>query len=168
MKLKLIALSAVFAAGIFASIALADHGGHGTKLGDFCHPVHLSGTVAPLTLALTVDRAGPRSLVPAGTQLNLAVGSTGQTVRVGAEACATGTGSALVFTVKNVELRPVRPFPVTTTGQTTTGQTTTGQTTTQKHDEHHGRHEHGGTTTVPATTTTTATTTTAGTTTTHR
>jgi len=157
MKLKLMILSALFAAGIFASLALADGGKHGTKA-DACQKVHISGTIAPQTLAVTVDQAGPKSVIAAGTQVNLAVGSTGQTVHVNAEACATGTGAALVLTVKQVELH-VRPA-VTATTQTGT----TGTTTTKNHGDDHGdKHHKGGTTT---TATTTAATTTTGTTTT--
>jgi hypothetical protein len=167
MKLKLMILSALFAAGVFASLALADGGRHGKKA-DRCHEVHISGTIAPQTLAVTVDRASARSLIPAGTQLNLAVGSAGQTVRVKAEACATGTGTSLVLTVKEVELKPQRVKTVTT-GQTTTGTTQTA--TTQKRDDDHkgrdhkGKH-HGTTTTTTTGATTTAQTTTTGTTTT--
>jgi hypothetical protein len=167
MKLKLMILSALFAAGVFASLALADGGRHGKKA-DRCHEVHISGTIAPQTLAVTVDRASARSLIPAGTQLNLAVGAAGQTVRVKAEACATGTGTSLVLTVKEVELKPQRVKTVTT-GQTTTGTTQTA--TTQKRDDddnggdHKGKH-HGTTTSTTTAATTTAATTTAHTTTT--
>ncbi|HEX7582239.1 MAG TPA: hypothetical protein VF321_04060, partial [Gaiellaceae bacterium] len=111
MKLKLILLCALFAAGVFASLALADGGRHGKKA-DGCHPVFISGTVAPQTLAVTVSRASDQSIA-AGTQLSLAVGSAGQTVRVLALACSTGTGSSLVLTVKHVDLS-IRPtLPVT-------------------------------------------------------
>jgi hypothetical protein len=166
MKLKLMILSALFAAGIFASLALADGGRHGKKA-DSCQEVHISGTIAPQTLAVTVDRASDKSLIAPGTQLSLAVGSTGQTVRVKAEACATGTGGALVLTVKKVELRVRTAQTATTTTQTGTTETgTTGTTTTKHHDDEHGdKHHKGGTTT---TATTTAATTTTGTTTTTR
>ncbi len=159
MKLKLTILSALFAAGVFASFALADSGKHAKKA-DNCREVHISGTIAPQTLAVTVDKANDKSLIPAGTQLSLAVGSTGQTVRVKAEACATGTGSSLVLTVKQVELQPAKVKVAESV-----------QTGTQKKDEHQGNDEHkgkkGGTTTTATTTaaTTTAATTTAATTT---
>jgi hypothetical protein len=166
MKLKLTILTALFAAGVFASFALADGGKHGKKA-DACREVHISGTIAPQTLAVTVDRANDKSLIPAGTQLSLAVGAAGQTVRVKAEACATGTGSSLVLTVKQVELRAAKVAP-TQTGTTQTGTTQTG--TTKGHEKEHGDdHGHkGGTTTstTTASTTTTAATTTTGTTTT--
>jgi hypothetical protein len=160
MKLKLMILSALFVAGIFASLALADGGKHAQQATS-CHEVHISGTIAPQTLAVTVDKASDKSLIAAGTQLSLAVGSTGQTVRVNAGACSTGTGSALVLTVKQVDLQ-VKTAQTTTT-QTGTTQTGTTGTTTKHGDEHGNEHHKGGTTT---TATTIATTTTTGTTTT--
>jgi hypothetical protein len=138
MKLKLTILCALFAAGVTASLALADSNGHAKKAEDRCKEVHISGTIAPQTLAVTVDKASAKSLIAAGSQLSLAVGAAGQTVKVKAEACATGTGTALVLTVKQVELRPVnaKPAPPATS-------------TEKKHDEH------GKKTTTTATTTTT-------------
>jgi hypothetical protein len=161
MKLKLMIMCALFAAGVFASFALADGGNHGQKASD-CREVHISGTIAPQTLAVTVDKASDKSLIAAGTQLSLAVGTTGQTVRVKAEACSTGAaGAPLVLTVKQVELR-VSPAQTATTETGTTG------TTTTKHGDEHGNKDgekhHTGVTTTTATTTA-ATTTTAGTTT---
>jgi hypothetical protein len=141
MKLKLMVLFALFAAGVFASFALAEDGKQAKHADGKCHEVHLSGTIAPQTLAVTVDKANAKALIPAGTQLSLSVGATGQTVRVKAEACATGTGSSLVLTVKRVELRPAK--------------VDTGQTST---DKQHGDKEHEGGTTTTAATTTTATT----------
>ena len=153
MKLKLMVMCALFAAGVFASFALAEGGKHAKKAdNNNCREVHISGTIAPQTLAVTVDKANEKALIPAGTQLSLAVGATGQTVRLKAEACATGTGSSLVLTIKQVELRPAN---VTTTQ---TGTTQTG-TTSKKHEDEHGDHgRKGGTTT--STTTAAATTTT--------
>ncbi len=103
---------------------------------------------------MTVDRGSAKSLIPVGTQVSLAVGAAGQTVRLKAEACATGTGSALVLTVKQVELRAVKAAaPPATTGTTETG------TIAKKHEQEHGKeHGHKGATTT-ATTTTAATTT---------
>jgi len=144
MKLKLMVLFALFAAGVFASFALAEDGKQAKHADGNCREVHLSGTIAPQTLAVTVDKANAKALIPAGTQLNLSVGATGQTVRLRAEACATGDGSSLVLTVKRVELRPAR--------------VETGQTSTDK--KHDGKDSHGGTTTTAATTTTTTATTT--------
>ena len=144
MKLKLMVMLALFAAGVFASFALADDGNHAKHADGNCREIHISGTIAPQTLAVTVDKANAKSLIPAGTQLSLSVGAAGQTVRLRAEACATGDGSALVLTVKRVELRPAR--------------VETGQTGTDK--KHDGKDDHGGTTTTTAATTTATTTTT--------
>src|SRR2546426_9725774 len=103
MKLKLTILSALFAAGVFASFALAETGKQAKQAdNNRCQEVHISGTIAPQTLAVTVGKASKKSLIPAGTQLSLAVGTAGQTVNLKAEACATGTGTALVLTVKEV------------------------------------------------------------------
>ncbi|HVA30621.1 MAG TPA: hypothetical protein VMU58_05080 [Gaiellaceae bacterium] len=163
MKLKILLL-AVFVAGIGASYALADNGKqHGAK--DGCQNVHLRGTIAPQTLTVTADGTGKHGAYPAGTQVSLAVGGTGQTVRVNVEACSTGTGTAATLSVRSLELQVVNPK------STSTDSTTTGSAT----GEHHGGGDHGdhhkgqtttGTTTTAATTTTQATTTTAGTTTT--
>jgi hypothetical protein len=169
MKLKIMLLLAAFAAGVYASIALAEDGKKSKRSdGGNCQEVHISGSVAPQTLAVTVDKASAKSLIVAGTTLNLAVGAAGQPVRIKAEACATGTGTALTLTVKQIELRPQRVNVQTTTNGTIT------TTTTQKkgddgdnHDgEHKGKgHDKGKTTTVGTTTTAPATTTAPGTTT---
>jgi hypothetical protein len=145
MKLKLTILFALFAAGVTASFALADNGTDAKKTDGKCKEVHISGTIAPQTLAVTVDKASSKSLIAAGTQLSLTVGAAGQTVNIKAEACATGTGTALVLTVKQVELKPVKVKPAHT--ETTS--------TEKKKDDHHG------TTTTTTATTTAATTTTA-------
>jgi hypothetical protein len=127
MKLKLTILFAVFTAGVCASFALAENGTQAGNAPDKCRDVHISGTIAPQTLSVTVDKASAKSLIAAGTQLSLAVGTTGQTVRLKAEACSTGTGTALTLTVKRVELRPVKPKA-----------TETVQASTEKtKDEHH-------------------------------
>jgi hypothetical protein len=172
MKLKLTILLALFAAGVFASLALAEGGKHGKKADNGCHEVHIAGTIDPQSFAVTVTRASDRAQIPAGTKLNLPIGAAGQTVQLKAEACLTGTGTAAVLTVKQIELRLARVHPAhpgtTQTGTTQTGTTqtaTTQTTTTRKHDDDHGHRDHhkGG-----PTTTTTPTTTTAGTTTTTR
>jgi hypothetical protein len=162
MKLKMIILLALFAAGVFASMALAENGNRGKKKDDGCREVHISGTIAPQTLAVTVDKASSKLGIAAGTQLSLAVGAAGQTVRVKAEVCATGTAGALTFTVKKAELRPER---------VKAAQTTTGGTTTRKHDDDDDHKDKGkgkgkGRTTTVGTTTTAPTTTTGTTTTT--
>jgi hypothetical protein len=159
MKLKLMIMCALFAAGAFASFALAEGGKHAKKAGDTCKEVHISGTIAPQTLAVTVDKANEKSSIPAGTQLSLAVGAAGQTVRVNVQACATGTGTTLQYSVRQIELR----VKTTQTGTTQTG------TTAKKHEDEHGDHHGHGTTTASTTTaaTTTAATTTTAPTTTH-
>jgi hypothetical protein len=154
MKLKLMIMCALFAAGAFASFALAEGGNHAKKADDNCKEVHISGTIAPQTLAVTVDKANEKSPIPAGTQLSLAVGAAGQTVRVNVQACATGTGTTLQYSVRQIELR----VKTTQTATTQTG------TTSKKHEDEHGDH-HGHGTTTAATTTTAPTTTTAVTTT---
>ena len=156
MKLKLMVMCALFAAGVFASFALAEGGKHAKKADNNCREVHISGTIAPQTLAVTVDKANEKALIPAGTQLSLAVGATGQTVRLKAEACATGTGSSLVLTIKQVELRPAN-VTTTRTGTTRTGTTRTGTTQKKHEDEQGDHHGHKGGTTTAATTTTTPT-----------
>jgi hypothetical protein len=143
MKLKLTILCALFAAGVTASFALADNGGDAKKNEGKCKEVHISGTIAPQTLAVTVDKASSKSLIAAGSQLSLTVGAAGQTVKIKAEACATGTGTALVLTVKQVELRPVKVKPASTT-----------TSTEKKHDDHGKK----GTTTTATTTAATTTT----------
>jgi hypothetical protein len=158
MKLKLTILLALFAAGVFASLALAEGGKHARKADNGCHEVQIAGTVAPQTFAVTVTRASDKAQIPAGTQLSLPLGTAGQTVQLRAEACFTGTGSAAVLTVKRVELRLARVHPAET-GTTQTG--TTQTTTTGKRDDDHGhRGRHEGTTTTTTTTTTAAATTT--------
>lgn len=132
MKLKILLL-AVFAAGLSASLAFADEGKPKDK-GPTCTPVHLEGTVAPQSLTMTVTHSGPDGAVAAGSTVTLAVGTTGQTVRVNVEACSSGG----TFTVKHLELQPMKPKPAgTTTGdddhgdkhKTTTNSPTTTATT---------------------------------------
>ena len=156
MKLKILLL-AVFAAGLSASLAFADGGKHKDN-GPTCTPVHLEGTVAPQSLTMTVTHSGEGGTVAAGSTVTLAVGTTGQTVRVNVEACSSGG----TFTVKHLELQPMKPKP---TGTTTSGEdhhgdkTTTTSTTGGGDDDDQGEHHKGGTTTTTATTTTATTTT---------
>jgi hypothetical protein len=122
MKLKLISLAAVFAAGITASFALADDG-HGKKddhQGSRCTEVHVHGTIAPQTLTVTADKLSKRLNLAAGAQVVLQVGAAGQTVQVEAEACLTTVGTTQQLVVKNVELRAAKTRTVTTTVGTTT------------------------------------------------
>ena len=134
MKLKLISLAAVFAAGITASFALADDGhgnqsGNSDKHGGKCTEVHVRGTIAPQTLTVTADKLSKRLNLAAGSQIVLQVGTAGQTVRVNAEACAVTTGTTQQIVVKSLELNAGTPHS-TTTSTTTTAATTTAATTT--------------------------------------
>jgi hypothetical protein len=161
MKLKILLLT-IFAAGLSASLAFADSGKKKDN-GPSCTPVHLEGTIAPQSLTLTVTHSGEGGAVAAGTQVTLAVGTTGQTVRVNVEACSTGTGSTQQFTVKHLELQPMKPKPAgstTTTGDEHHGDKPkpSGTTTTSGEGEH--EHKGGTTTTTTAATTTSPTTTT--------
>jgi len=156
MKLKILLLT-VFAAGLSASLAFAEDGKPKDK-GPTCTPVHLVGTMAgPQSLAFTVTGSDPDGSVPAGP-LTLAVGTTGQTVRVEVEACTSGT----TLLVKRVALQPMKPKPAGTTtgGDDHHGDKPKPSGTTTTSGE--GEHEHKGGTT---TTTTTAATTTSPTTT---
>jgi preprotein translocase subunit YajC len=122
MKLKLL-LVTVFAAGIGASYALADDGpGKGDHKAR-CQEVHVSGTIAPQTLTVTLTRDARRLNLKAGSQVVVQVGTTGQTVRFNSEACSTTVGTATQLQVKQAEIRAQNPKPATTT---TAPATTTG------------------------------------------
>src|SRR4051794_29538881 len=143
MKLKMTLLSAVFAAGVFASFALAEGGDHAKSAdGTKCHEVHISGTIAPQALAVTVGKASEKSGMAAGSVLNLAVGATGQTVRVNVQACSTGTGTAPQYSVRKVELQVKTPHAAGTETDTTS----------KKHED--GDKHKAGTATTTTTTTT--------------
>jgi hypothetical protein len=115
MKLKLSLLVALACAGGGASVALADHGGHDGH-GPACRSVHLRGTVAAQSLALTVARADKRTGVAAGSTVSLALPAG---ARVEVEACVTGTGASAAYSVRHAELN-VKPAKPATTTQTTT------------------------------------------------
>jgi hypothetical protein len=131
MKLKLLLIVAVFAAGIGASYALADdgQGEHHGNNDSRCSEVHVHGTVAPQTLTVTLNGGSKRLNLAAGSQVVLQVGAAGQTVALNAEACSTTTGSTTQLLVKSAELEAKSPKhdgpPPTTTGGATTGGTTT-------------------------------------------
>jgi hypothetical protein len=136
MKIKLIALAAVFAAGATASLAFA-HGGPGKAedhgKGNRCKVVHVRGTIPAQTLNVTVERTAKRLNVAAGTTLQLQLGAAGQTVRVDALACQVVSGTSTVLQVKalGASVRtPKEPKTTTTTTTTTTAATTTAATTT--------------------------------------
>jgi hypothetical protein len=148
MKLKILLLT-VFAAGLSASLAFAEDGKPKDK-GPTCKPVHLVGTMAaPQSLAFTVTGSDPDGSVPAGP-LTLAVGTTGQTVRVEVEACSDGTN----LLVKRVGLQPMKPKPAgTTTGDDHHGDKPKPSSTTTTSGD--GEHKGDTTTTSPTTTATT-------------
>jgi hypothetical protein len=128
MKLKLTILAAVFAAGLTASFALANDGKgkgdeHGKKNGK-CTQVHLRGTVAAQTLAVTLDKASKKLGSAAGTTVQVALGAAGQTVRVDAEACQVVSGTSTVIQVRELHAK-VRTPKATTTAATTTAPATT-------------------------------------------
>ena len=136
MKLKLITLAALFAAGATASFAFA-HGGpgknddHGNGKQDRCTEVHIRGTIAAQTLNVTVDGASRKLNVAPGTQVQVQLGAAGQTVRLNAEACQVVSGTSTVLQLKEAELQVRTPKTpkTTTTAPTTTGTTATTTTT---------------------------------------
>lgn len=148
MKLKALLLAAMTAAGVGASIAVADNG-KGDAQGDHnkgCRDVSISGTVAPQTLTLTVSRAGDRG-TSVGSTVTVTIGGTGQTVRAMIDGCSASSGSKpsvgsaashpaaspSTLTVRSIELRV---FPASKTG---------------------GDQHHHGTPTIPTTTRTAGT-----------
>ena len=123
MKIKLALLVALACAGGATSVALADHGGdgpgdhHGTK----CSEVHLRGTLAAGSLALTVTKADHHATTTTGSTVALALPAG---ARANVEACQTGTGTAATLTVREIEIRVAAPKPPAA-GTTTTTTTTT-------------------------------------------
>jgi hypothetical protein len=150
MKLRILMLVLVGAAGVGASIALADSGKHGrhtdtsttatgTTTTPSCQRSHVIGTASsPQTFTVTVTKAGGHSSFAPGQVVTVTVGAAGQTVWVNAEGCAT----ASALTAREVEVHAMSMKHVTTTGTTTTSTTST-TTTTQGDGDHHGHH-HGG------------------------
>ena len=157
MKLRVLMLVLVGAAGVGASIALADSGKHGrhadtsttttgttttgtTTTTPACQRSHVIGTASsPQTFTVTVTKTGGHSSFAPGQVVTVTVGAAGQTVRVNAEGCATASALA----AREAEVHAMSTKHVTTTGTTTTSTTST-TTTKQGHGdgERHGRH-HG-------------------------
>jgi hypothetical protein len=159
VKLRILLLIVVGAAGIGASYALAASGNHGgkhdstvttgtttgttgTTTNPSCQWAFVSGTTSsPQTFTVTVADAGKHSSFAPGQVVTVTVGGTGQTVRLNAVGCANGSA----FAAKGAELHVSRPM---TTMTTTTGSTSTQTTTTKRGDEngngggwhHHGHH----------------------------
>jgi hypothetical protein len=149
MRLK-VALLAVFALGVGASIALAqagrthDHGGNRD-----CRSSGIQGNLAPLTLTLTVTR-NHEGATTTGQVVTVKVGSTGQIVHAFVEGgCSSGTTTTTTgFDARNVDLQVVNPHTATTG-------TTTGRGDEQGDDDDQGDHHRGTVTTTTAKTTTT-------------
>ena len=164
MKLKIVLLALVGAAGATASLALADSGHHGrvhakkAAKDQPCSRAVVFGTAAPQSFTVTVKHAGPHSQFKTGDVVTVSVGGQGQDVGVTGFGCATGSTLQAGSVLLHVRLAK-KPRTTTTTTQSTT--------TTGDRGKGRGHHDpHGGTTTTTTTTaTTTAETTTAQTTT---
>lgn len=125
MRLKLLVVVTIFAAGIGASYALADGGnGDGQSQGGdhHCREVNVSGTVGPQTYTVTLTRDSKRLNLKAGSTVVVTIGGTGQTVRFNGEGCSTTTGTSTTTTFSGAELH-ARMTP-TTTGSTGTTKST--------------------------------------------
>jgi len=151
VKLRILLLIVVGAAGVGASYALAASANHGGKhdstvttgttgTNPSCQWAFVSGTTSsPQTFTVTVANAGKHSSFAPGQVVTVTVGGTGQTVRLNAVGCANGSALA----AKGAELHVSRPM---TTRTATTGSTSTQTTTTKRGDEggggghHHGHH----------------------------
>lgn len=120
MKLKLLVVLAVFAAGLGASYALADNGNGDSQGGDHhCREVHVNGTVGPQTYTVTLTRDSRRLNLKAGATVVVTVGGTGQTVRFNGEGCSSTTGTTTSTTFNEAEIHAFTPRTTTTGGTTT-------------------------------------------------
>ena len=131
MKLKAVLLVALAAAGVGASIAVADTGkGNDQGREHGCRALHVSGTIAPQTFTLTLTH-GVRTGTATSSTVTVTIGGAGQTVRATVEGCTgvTGTKTPTLAVVRSVLLQAFRT-PSTAGddhhGGTTT--TTTGKT----------------------------------------
>jgi hypothetical protein len=141
MKLKALLLVALGAAGVGASMAVADNGtGNDQGKGHGCRGQHISGTVGPQTFTITVTKAEHNGSIAPGSTVVVTIGGTGQTVRATVGRCSSANGttstSTSTLTVRSVDLKAFNTSTTTTTGK--------------DDDEHHNR----GTTTTATTTTT--------------
>ena len=148
MKLKIVLLALIGAAGATSSFALADSG-HGRghtdgKKDQACKRAVVFGTAAaPQSFTVTVTHANRHSTFHNGDVVTVSLGAQGQTVAVTGFGCANG--STLQAGTALLRVRMAKP-PHTTTAATTTG------------DSGKGHHHPGGTTTTSNTTTSDTTT----------
>ena len=152
MKLRILLLIVVGAAGVGASYALAASGNHGgkhdstvttgttgTATTPSCQRAHVLGTTsAPQTFTVTVTKSGEHGFAP-GQVVTVTVGTSGQTVMVAAEGCVNGS-TLSARGVGILAVRPMKPEHTTSTHTTTTGTTSTQTTTTGWHGK--GGHHH--------------------------
>lgn len=131
MRFKAILLVVCAAAGVGASIAVADTGqGKGNDHGDKgkpCRAQHISGTVGPQTFTITVTKPDPHGSIAPGSTVTVTIGGTGQTVRANVGGCTTpnGTTTTSTFTVRAVDLQASNVKPGDHHETTTTTATTT-------------------------------------------
>lgn len=131
MKLKALLLVAFAAAGVGASIAVADNGNdQGDNNG--CRALRISGTAAPQTFVITVSHAGKNGPA-AGSTVTVTIGGAGQTVRANVGECTSvgGTGTTSTTTVRSVDLRAFQT-------QTTTGKRSGDDDNGQGDNDDHG------------------------------
>jgi hypothetical protein len=152
MKIRIMLLMLVGAAGVSASFALANdgkgHEGHDQKTttNGSCQRGAVLGTASgPQTFTVTVTKAGEHSTFAPGQVVTVTVGQSGQPVRIAAFGCVNGSA----VTARSAFVAGARA-ETTMTGTKTTGTTTTGTTTTSTshvvksgkdgdgHHRHHG------------------------------
>jgi hypothetical protein len=137
MKLRYVLTVVAAVAGFGASLALADDGHRGDRGKGDCKKTAVVGfATAPQSLTLTVDRANGRSGLKNGQVVTVAVGASGQRVRVLAVGCVGSDGTV---TVREAELHAANPpksrkghdgGSTTTTTESSSTTTTTTSTST--------------------------------------
>ncbi len=171
MKLRVVLLALVGAAGAMASYALADSGHNGrghvnAAKEQSCSKAVVFGTAAaPQSFTVTVTHSGPKSPFHTGDVVTVSLGAQGQNVEVAGFGCANGLNLAATMAYVHVHMpRGHEPPPTTTV--TTNATTTNGDGHKGKDgkdggkDGGRGHHDHPPTTTTTATTTTSSNTTT--------
>jgi hypothetical protein len=133
MKLKAVLLVAFAAAGVGASIAVADTGkgnDQGQEHGHGCRALHVSGTIAPQTFVITLTH-GVKTGPSTSSTVTVTIGGAGQTVRATVEGCTSAPGGTAKAptsaSARSVVLMAVR---TPTTGEHTGGDDHRGTTTT--------------------------------------